>query len=105
MSPMQSAVKPNPVAAMLATTELSVLAFRALQRSLTRPVSGLACSQKKQQLRRSISSSNWSSSGENAEAGPEAGALAADCAKLRIDRLAGARAATPPRVFSNWRRD
>ena len=45
-SPMQSAVSPKPVAAMLATTALSVEAFRALHRSLTKPVSGLACSQK-----------------------------------------------------------
>ncbi len=37
---MQSAVKPKPVAAMLATIESSVLALRALQRSFTNPVSG-----------------------------------------------------------------
>jgi hypothetical protein len=46
MSPMQSAVNPNPVAAMLATIVLSLAALRALQRSFTKPVSGLACSKK-----------------------------------------------------------
>ena len=40
-SPMQSADSPKPVAAMLATTALSVDALRALQRSLTRPVCGI----------------------------------------------------------------
>ena len=43
---MQIAESPKPVAAMLATTALSVDALRALQRSFTSPVWGLACSQK-----------------------------------------------------------
>ena len=43
-SPMQSAVRPKPVAAMLPKSLLSGLL--TLQRSLTMPVSGFACSQK-----------------------------------------------------------
>jgi len=38
---MHIAVSPNPVAAMLATLALSVAALRALQRSFTRPRTGL----------------------------------------------------------------
>src|ERR1700722_13269472 len=61
-SPMQSAVSPNPVAAMLPRKLLSFA--RTLHRSFTRPVSGFACSQKKRKLARSSSSRNASSLGE-----------------------------------------
>ena len=45
---MQMAVRPKPVEAMLATMPVSLT--RTLQRSLIRPVCGLACSQKKRKL-------------------------------------------------------
>ncbi len=66
-SAMQIAVRPKPVEAMLATMPVSVV--RALQRSLIKPVCGLACSQKKRKLLRSRSSRNCSSSGEKAFGG------------------------------------
>src|SRR4029077_16788103 len=56
---MQSAVNPNPVAAILDTVRVSFPAAKA--RSFTCPVVGSACSQKKRNPAFSISSSNWSS--------------------------------------------
>src|ERR1700722_18612429 len=61
-SPIQSAVSPNPVAAMLPRTPLSVA--RTLHRSFTSPVSGFVCSQKKRKLAFSRSSKKDSSLGE-----------------------------------------
>src|SRR5437588_12572119 len=53
-SAMHKEVRPKPVAAILATTPLSV-AVRTLQRSFTSPVAGLACSQKYRKVRHSNS--------------------------------------------------
>src|SRR5438105_8923031 len=60
--PMQTAVRQKPVAATLATTRLS--GARTLKRSLTKPVCGLACSQKKQKSALMMSSRKLMSSGE-----------------------------------------
>src|ERR1700694_1787976 len=71
-SPMHRAVSPNPVAAILARSLLS--GRRTLHRSLTKPVSGLACSQKKRKLALSSSSKSGSSRREeDVGAGPRSG--------------------------------
>src|SRR5579875_1355312 len=72
--PMHRAVRLNPVAAMLATTVWS--GPRTLQRSLTSPVWGLACSQKKAKFARSSSSRKLSSSLERGA--PVAGVVGRD---------------------------
>ena len=59
---MQRAVRPKPVAAMLAASPCRG-AFTS-QRSLTIPVRGLPCSQKNRKLALSTSLRNWSSSGD-----------------------------------------
>src|SRR5579863_862184 len=76
---MQNAVRPNPVAAMLAATSLS--GARTLHRSLVRPVCGSDCSQKNWKLAFSTCSRKSSSSAEIAAAGgfcPNTAAPAAD---------------------------
>src|SRR5262245_1366968 len=59
---MHRAVRPNPVAAALATSRAS--GPSALERSLTRPVAGSAASQKNKAQARSSSSRNLSSAAE-----------------------------------------
>ena len=61
---MQRAVSPKPVAAMLAAS--CGRSAWVLVRSLTIPVFGFPCSQKKRKLAASTSLRNWSSSGERA---------------------------------------
>jgi len=92
---------------MLATKELSVVALRALQRSFTRPVSGLACSQKKQQANRSISSRSASSAGENEKVCGENGERAAAGCWEKAGNVGakGATAAAPANVLRICRRE
>src|SRR6202022_1866374 len=86
---MQRAVKPKPVAAILATVSWSLAC--TLQRSFTMPVFGLACSQKNKKFALSRSFKNWSSSGLRENVGSSGGgeSCGGDCAQAAIIPDAG----------------
>ena len=96
-APMQMAVRPKPVAAMLAAVRES-LAARTLKRSRTSPVAGSVCSQKKSKVARWISSSSRSPAAADADPAFDA------CWAGAAPKPAAAAISPPPRPASTWRR-